>query len=307
MPTWHSLLQEIKARGSTFDVIRRERLKTLSKVTRRNVIIYYSGWLQKPKLLGTQVSDADKNGFMTVIHGLDRTKGLDLILHTPGGETAATESLVVYLRSMFASDIRAIVPELAMSAGTMIACACKEIVMGKHSSLGPIDPQFGGIAAHGVVEEFNRAHAEIKADQSRAFVWQPIIAKYSPTLIGECEKAIQWSNEMAREWLVTGMLSSDSDRNAKSERIVKELGDHALTKSHARHLSPNRCRDMGLKVLMLEDDQRLQDAVLSVHHACMLTLAGTGAFKIIENHNGVASVSVAQQVLMQGPAQMPLE
>lgn len=307
MPTWHSLLQEIKARGSTFDVIRRERLKTLSKVTRRNVIIYYSGWLQKPKLLGTQVSDADKNGFMTVIHGLDRTKGLDLILHTPGGETAATESLVVYLRSMFASDIRAIVPELAMSAGTMIACACKEIVMGKHSSLGPIDPQFGGIAAHGVVEEFNRAHAEIKADQSRAFVWQPIIAKYSPTLIGECEKAIQWSNEMAREWLVTGMLSSDSDRNAKSERIVKELGDHALTKSHARHLSPNRCGDMGLKVLMLEDDQRLQDAVLSVHHACMLTLAGTGAFKIIENHKGVASVSVAQQVLMQGPAQMPLE
>lgn len=307
MPTWHSLLQEIKARGSTFDVIRRERLKTLSKVTRRNVIIYYSGWLQKPKLLGTQVSDADKNGFMTVIHGLDRTKGLDLILNTPGGETAATESLVVYLRSMFASDIRAIVPELAMSAGTMIACACKEIVMGKHSSLGPIDPQFGGIAAHGVVEEFNRAHAEIKADQSRAFVWQPIIAKYSPTLIGECEKAIQWSNEMAREWLVTGMLSSDSDRNAKSERIVKELGDHALTKSHARHLSPNRCRDMGLKVLMLEDDQRLQDAVLSVHHACMLTLAGTGAFKIIENHKGVASVSVAQQVLMQGPAQMPLE
>ena len=38
MPTWHSLLQEIKARGSTFDVIRRERLKTLSKVTRRNVV-----------------------------------------------------------------------------------------------------------------------------------------------------------------------------------------------------------------------------------------------------------------------------
>lgn len=270
MPTWHSLLNEIKARGSTFDVVRRERLKTLAKVTRRNVIIYYSGWLQKPKILGTQVTDADKNGFMTVIHGLDRTKGLDLILHTPGGETAATESLVVYLRSMFGNDIRAIVPELAMSAGTMIACACKEIVMGKHSSLGPIDPQFGGIAAHGVVEEFNRAHAEIKADQSRAFVWQPIIAKYSPTLIGECEKAIQWSNEMAREWLVTGMLNSDSDRNAKSERIVNELGDHALTKSHARHLSPSRCRDMGLKVQMLEDDQRLPGRS-AVRSSCLYT------------------------------------
>jgi len=307
MPTWHSLLNEIKARGSTFDVVRRERLKSLADTTGRNVIVYYSGWLQKPKIPGTQVTDADKNGFMTVIHGLDRTKGLDLILHTPGGETAATESLVVYLRAMFDHNIRAIVPELAMSAGTMIACACREILMGKHSSLGPIDPQLSGMAAHGVVEEFNRAHDEIKADQSRAFVWQPIIAKYSPTLIGECEKAIQWSNEMAREWLVTGMLNDDPERDAKAERIVTELGDHALTKSHARHLSPTRCHEMGLVVGKLEDDQGLQDAVLSVHHACILTLAGTGAFKIIENHEAVASLSVAQQVLVQGPSQVPLE
>src|SRR5438034_184222 len=146
---------------------------------------------------------------MSAIHKLDRAKGLDLVLHTPGGETAATESLVTYLRSMFGTDIRAIVPELAMSAGTMIACSCKEIVMGKHSSLGPIDPQFGGMPAHGVVEEFNRAHREIKEDQTRVLVWQPIIAKYSPTLIGECEKAIEWSNEMTQEWLVTGMLRDD--------------------------------------------------------------------------------------------------
>jgi ATP-dependent protease ClpP protease subunit len=306
MPTWHSLLNEIKERGSTFDVVRRERLKTLSERTGRNVVIYYSGWLQKPKLPGTQVSDADKNGFMTVIHGLERSKGLDLLLHTPGGETAATESLVGYLRSMFGHNIRAIVPELAMSAGTMIACACREIVMGKHSSLGPIDPQLAGIAAHGVVEEFNRAHMEIKADQTRAFVWQPIIAKYSPTLIGECEKAIQWSNEMAREWLTTGMLKDDPKRDEKAQHIVEELGDHALTKSHARHLSAKRCKDIGLNITQLEDDQQLQDVVLSVHHACILTLAGTGAFKIIENQNGVATVSVAQQVVLQGPAHSPL-
>jgi ClpP class serine protease len=307
VPTWHSLLNEIRARGSTFDVVRRERLKTLAERTGRNVIIYYSGWLQKPKIPGTQLTDADKNGFMSVIHGLDRSKGLDLLLHTPGGETAATESIVVYLRAMFGHDIRAVVPELAMSAGTMIACACKEIIMGKHSSLGPIDPQLGGMAAHGVVEEFNRAHAEIKADQSRAYVWQPIIAKYSPTLIGECEKAIQWSNEMAREWLVTGMLKDDAGRDAKAQHIVDELADHALTKSHARHLSAGRCKEMGLVVIALEGNQDLQDAVLSVHHAAILTLAGTGAFKIIENHEGVASLSVAQQVIVQGPSQAPLE
>ena len=307
MPTWHSLLNDIKARGSTYDVVRRECMRTLFELTGRNVVAYYSGWLQKPNVPGSQVTDADKNGFMTVVHGMDRAKGLDLILHTPGGETAATESLVDYLRAMFGDNIRAIVPQLAMSAGTMIACATREIVMGKHSSLGPIDPQFNGIPAHGIVEEFNRAHNEIKKDQTRAFVWQPIIGKYTPTLIGECEKAIEWSSEMTKEWLLTGMLQGEADAENKANTIITELGDHALTKSHARHLSAAKCTELGLKIVLLEDHQELQDAVLSVHHACILTLAGTGAFKIIENQDGVASMSVAQQVVVQGPMQSPLE
>ncbi len=228
MPSWNDLLNELKAKGSTQDVVRREYVAKMQKVTGRNVILYYSGWLQKPGAPGTQVNDADKNGFMTVIHGLDRAKGLDLILHTPGGETAATESIVDYLRAMFGKDIRAFVPQLAMSAGTMIACAAKEIIMGKHSSLGPIDPQLRGMPAHGIVEEFNRAHAEIKADQSRAYVWQPILAKYTPALIGECEKAIQWSTEMTKDWLLTGMLDGEVNADMKADTIITELADHAL-------------------------------------------------------------------------------
>jgi hypothetical protein len=306
MGSWHDILNEIKERGSTHDIIRREYLKRLHELTGRNVIIYYSGWLQKPEMLGTQVNDADKNGFMTVIHRMDRSKGLDLILHTPGGETAATESLVDYLRSMFGSNIRAVVPQLAMSAGSMIACACREIVMGKHSSLGPIDPQLGRLPAHGIVEEFNRAFAEIKDDPAKAAVWQPIIAKYHPALIGECEKAIQWSEEMAKVWLVNGMFAGDQDAEQTAARVVKELGDHALTKSHARHLSAEKCKQIGLKVSFLEDNPDLQEAVLSVHHACIHTLSSTGAFKIIENHNGVAFIQVAQTVVAQAPQRLEI-
>ena len=237
---------------------------------------------------------------MTVIHQLDKSRGLDLILHTPGGDVAATESLVDYLRSMFGSDIRAIVPQLAMSGGTMIACSCKEILMGKQSSLGPIDPQFNGIPAHGVVEEFNRARKEIREDPSTIPVWQPIINKYSPTLIGECEKAIAWSNEMINEWLRTGMFAGNAASHATIETIIQELGDHALTKSHQRHLSADRCREMGLKVTAFETNQKLQDAMLSLHHAFMLTFSATPAFKIIENHNGTAFIKLAQQVIVPG-------
>ena len=240
---------------------------------------------------------------MTVIHKMDRSLGLDLVLHTRGGETAATESLVDYLRSMFGTNIRAIVPQIAMSGGTMISCACKEIVMGKQSSLGPIDPQFGGVAAHGVVEEFNRAKEEVGKDPSSIPIWQPIIAKYPPAFIGECEKAIDWSTEMAQDWLASGMFDGDEDlaTRLKIEHIVQELGDHAVTKSHARHLSMNRCKDMGLKIVELEKNQDLQEAVLSLHHACMLTFAQTPAVKIIENHFGVAFIKMTRTITIAGP------
>jgi len=136
MPTWNDVLSEITAAGSTHDTIRRRYLRALAARTRRNTIIYYSGWLQKVDVYRQQqfdfmVNDADKNGLMATIHKMDRTKGLDLILHTPGGDMAATESLIDYLRAMFGRDIRAIVPQIAMSAGTMIALACREIVMGE--------------------------------------------------------------------------------------------------------------------------------------------------------------------------------
>lgn len=193
---WKDVLGKVQAIGSAYDVVRREAIKNLHQVTGRNVIVYYSGWLQKPALLkqgvlGFDINDSDKNGFMATINGLDRSKGLDLVLHTPGGEIAATESLVHYLREMFKQDIRAIVPQIAMSAGTMVACACGEILMGKHSNIGPIDPQFAGIPAHGIVEEFERARKEISEDPASIPIWQPIIARYHPTLIGECEKAIK--------------------------------------------------------------------------------------------------------------------
>jgi len=296
MPNWNEILDEIKNAGSTHDIIRRKYLKKLYEKTNRNVIIYYSGWLQKPGLQGSGINDYDKVGFMTTINKMDQSKGLDLLLHTPGGETAATESIVDYIVRIFGKNIRAIVPQLAMSAGTMIACACKSIVMGKQSSLGPIDPLFGQLPAHGVIEEFKKAHEEIIENPSKIHIWQPIIAKYNPTLIGECQKAISWSEEIVKNWLINNMLSRNDDPESQAETIFKELGDHALTKSHARHISISKCKEIGLVVEDLEEDQELQNLVLTIHHSTIHTLAATPAYKIIENHEGTAFIQQAQVV-----------
>ena len=77
------------------------------------------------------ISDNDKNGFMNAIHGLDVSKGLDIILHTPGGDLAATESLIDYLNQKFDGNMRAIIPQLAMSGGTIVTFACREDLDGE--------------------------------------------------------------------------------------------------------------------------------------------------------------------------------
>ncbi len=300
MPNWGQVLTEIQAQDaklandakSAVDVVRRKYLRHLHKKTGRNVIAYYSGWLTNPGAFGIDVNDEDKAAFMMAIHGLDKTKGLDLILHTPGGGIAAAESLVDYLRRIFGCDIRAIVPHLAMSAGTMIACTCKSIVMGKQSNLGPIDPQLGGLPAAAVKKEVERAISEIKADPDRLQFWQFVLDKYHPTFIGQCEQAVKMAEEFVRDRLLDNMLSDDPNANAKADAIVTGLSDVDDNKSHSRHIHIDKCEGLGLKIERLEDDQELQEAVLTVHHCFMHSLSVSGAAKMVENHVGAAFIKL---------------
>ena len=211
MPSWDIILadvkNEVKTNPNALDDTRKKYLKQLSEMTGRNVIAFYSGWLQH-RDMPVGISDNDINGFMNAICGLDFNRGLDLILHTPGGDIAATESIVKYLRKVFDDDIRAIVPQLSMSGGTMIACACKEIVMGKQSSIGPIDPIVLGYSAFGILEEFNQAADDAKKSPHTVPLWSQIISKYPPTIIGECQKSTKWSEDIARNMLETGMFKN---------------------------------------------------------------------------------------------------
>lgn len=123
-----------------FDGVRRKYLLKLHQHSGRHVILYASAWLQKDaRPVFTSIGDEDIHALMEVTHSAESSE-LDLILHSPGGSPEAAEAIVSYLRSRF-SHIRVIVPNFAMSAATMIACAADEIVLGKHSFLGPTDPQ----------------------------------------------------------------------------------------------------------------------------------------------------------------------
>lgn len=317
MPNWSEVLKEIedftdqhrdnpKVARTAIDVVRRSYMKRLFEYTGRNLIAYYSGFLSKPGIVGLEINDEDKNGFMMAVHRLDKSKGLDLILHTPGGSIAATQSIVNYLHKMFGRDIRAIIPQIAMSAGTMVACSTKEIVMGTHSNIGPIDPHLRDIPAYGVILEFKRAFKEVKDDPARIPIWQTIISQYRPTFLSQCEDAIKWSNSFAREQLRDVMFYRSRNKAYKAAKVVRKLTDYRLGRqSHERHLHYEDCLNAGLKVVPMESDDTFQDLVLTVHHCYMHSLMNTPSFKLIENHLGGAFVKQFREFSVAMPQIVP--
>lgn len=282
MAGFSDILKEIGESQSQLDFVRKKHIKALSRYTRRNTIVYYSGWLSKTDVNGVDICDSDMAGFMEAVRGLNCSKGLDLILHTPGGDPTAAESIVKYLRKKFNDDIRIIVPHMAMSAGTMISCSGKEIIMGKHSSLGPIDPQLSGIPAYSIVNEFFSAKEDLKNNPMNVQYWSIQLGKYPPAFLNRAIDAIELSGILVKEWLGTCMFDATKDQET-IDKIVNSLNEHTDSKEHARHFDSDFCKKIGLKIIDLESDQQLQDKVLSIHHAMVLTFNSTQAVKIIEN------------------------
>ena len=301
MPIWSEILAELAAsseqnRGPDFDGVRRKYLLKLHHHTRRNVILYATGWIQKEApATSVSIGEEDIHALMEVTAGLGGST-LDLILHSPGGSLEAAEAMVSYLRTRFA-HIRVIVPQLAMSAATMISCAADEIVLGKHSSLGPTDPQIlldtplgvRSVPAQAVLDQFDKAKQEC-SDPANLSAWLPMLNQYGPDLLVRCETALKLSKELVRTWLQTYMFKNSTDSLEKATSISDWLGNHKNFKSHSRHISRANLLANQLKVIALEEDDVLQDLSLSVFHATTHTFAATSAVKIVENHTGRAFI-----------------
>jgi len=243
------------------------------------------------------ITQEDIQGFMSAIHKLKGDK-LDIIIHNPGGSAEATEQIVLYLRQKF-SHIRAVIPQNAMSAATMLSCACNEIIMAKHSAIGPIDPQMSVIANNGsrfmipaqsILDEFEQAKEEIIKNPELATLWVNRINSYPHGFFKKCEDTINLSISLVGDWLNAYMFAdSKSKDGAKIAEWLCKSGDH---KTHGRPIMIEKALKQGLKVTPLESDQKLQDLVLSIFHSTMVTFDATQCVKIIENQEGKGWFSI---------------
>ncbi len=293
------------------DKVRRRYLKELGDYTQRDTIVYATAFASA-KLPGIpsfliSITNEDIQGFMVALTELKGTM-LDLILHSPGGVLEAAEQIVKYLRAKY-NDIRVIIPQNAMSAATVMACGADRIIMGKHSAIGPIDPQMvfpigqGHFTApaQSILEEFEEAKKDVKADPRTTGLWISKINAYPPGFLKVCEDTIERSQEVVNEWLTSYMFKGESDAADKAKKVAEWLGNIKLHKSHGKPLMAEEVRNKGLKIDLLEEDPILQDRVLSVFHSVLLTFETTPCVKLVENHNGKGQYVAAQVQVMPRP------
>ncbi len=243
---------------SVCDDVRKEYLAKVNQLTGRNVIQYTTGALHKKCDIARSCMNAeDMHGFMTVINGLDPQLGLDLILHSLGGQPDAVESFIHYLRRTTFPNVRVFIPHLAQSAACMMTMGFDEIWMGNHSFLGPTDIQISGTPAHAILKQYKDVMDAGIANPDLIPLFANMMPSFGPGLLQICQRAVDLAKDLPRQWLQDHMFEGDPDALVKANRAVEYFGNADNFKSHGKHISRDEViRNTDLKVKNLEDDMK---------------------------------------------------
>jgi hypothetical protein len=201
---------------------------------------------------------------------------LVMVLNTPGGSAEAVEKLVEIIRYHY-REVSYIVPDFAMSAGTILCMSGDRILMDYSSSLGPIDPQvFNGkewVPALGYLDKVEQLLEKARTNQlsNAEFL---ILQSLDLALLSRYEQARDLTVRLLKKWLVEykfhdwhvhattpglkGKPVTDSEKAARAEEIARLLGDNKLWHSHGRMIGAATLR----QVLKLRIDDYSSDTTL---------------------------------------------
>src|SRR3984957_12929006 len=179
----------------------------------------------------------DSEEVLRAIQMTDADVPLDLVLHTPGGLVLAALQIAKAVREHKAR-VTVFVPHYAMSGGTLIALAADEIVMCKHSVLGPIDPQLGDSPAASLIKVVGE---------------KPVAKIDDRTLVlaDVGRKAIAQVKQAASELLTRRLAAEQADALAEKLTAGTWTHDYPIWASTAKSLGLSVSTDMPHDVLQL--------------------------------------------------------
>lgn len=202
--------------GTALAKERRRQLTRISTLRKRPNLVMASTFENKGKIV-TSISYDDIVPFQDLVEGLNGDS-IDVIVETPGGSAVVVEDLVTLLRSRFKS-IAFIVPGWAKSAGTILAMAGDEILMGPASALGPIDAQLTWKNKVFSADAFLKGLTDMKDEANdpqiglnKAHI--PILQQISPGEIQNARNALAFAQDLVSDWLenYNSAIGSRTDR-----------------------------------------------------------------------------------------------
>ena len=200
---------------------------------------------------------------------LDKRSTVVLILDTPGGVVEIVERMVTAIRFIY-GEVIAIVPDRAMSAGTILALSADRIMMDHLSCLGPIDPQiqrdgnlFPALSYLNQFERLNRKSEEGELTTAEYALLNKLdlgeLYQFEQARELSIELLIKWlSRYKFKDWKVTETSKRDVTpkmRKKRAEQIAALLNDSDRWHSHGRAIDMKTLQDeVGLKIDNLEDE-----------------------------------------------------
>lgn len=203
---------------------------------------------------------------------------LTIVLRTPGGSAETVERYVTIVRQHY-KTVNFIVPDLAMSAGTIFCMSGDRIFMDYSSTLGPIDPQVmapdgsGYVAALGYLDKVKEITD--KSPLSPADV--VFLKSLDLAKLALYEQARDLSVDLLKKWLVQykfkdwmvhrttnkGSLVTADEKSRRAEEIAAALSNHKKWRSHGRALTIEKLKELRLEIDDYSNDEKLRGAIRS--------------------------------------------
>lgn len=212
----------------------------------------------------------------------DKQKRLAIFLNSQGGSVETVEKWVEIIRNHY-EEVDFIVPDEAMSAGTIFCMSGDKIYMDYSSSLGPIDPQvFNGtdwVPALGYLDQFEKM---IEKSKNGELTDAELMAMQNQDLamLNQYEQAKNLTISLLKEWLVKykfktwtqhetsaekqGQPVNQDEKEERAEEIAKLLSDNKMWHSHGRKIGlTTLSKVLKLKIEDYSGDDELRGKIRS--------------------------------------------
>jgi hypothetical protein len=220
-----------------------------------------------------QIDDNDCDMLQSVLQETDLSKGLILMVSSPGGDPLAAERIVQICRAYSGGEYWVVVPGRAKSAATVICMGASKIHMAPSSELGPIDPQIileengstKWFSAFGLVTSYNALFNAAVTAAGNVEPYLQQLQRYDAREIHRYQGYIDLSKAVALKILSSGMMKGKSDTEIE-QKIQLFLDPMAGTREHGRPIYAPDARACDLNVEEISVKSPHWDAIYELYY-----------------------------------------